>query len=101
MPEALGLDMGKVDDVYWTRYRHQECLVFLRLPTRRVSRCCLDAGLVARTFAWLGRSRRLSKDYEGLPKIAETWIRIAMRDRMLHLPQPRLTAHICISRIPS
>ena len=40
--------------------------------------------VVERTFAWLGRYRRLSKDYEGLPETSETWIRLAMIDRMLH-----------------
>jgi len=34
--------------------------------------------IVERTFAWQGRSRRLSKDYEGLCETVETWIRIAM-----------------------
>jgi len=34
--------------------------------------------IVERTFAWLGRSRRLSKDYEGLCETTETWILIAM-----------------------
>ena len=40
--------------------------------------------VVERTFAWLGRYRRLSKDYEGLPETSETWIRLAMIDRMLY-----------------
>ncbi len=31
-----------------------------------------------RTFAWLGRSRRLSKDYEFLPESEESWIYTAM-----------------------
>ena len=39
--------------------------------------------VVERTFAWLGRSRRLSKDYEGLPAMSETMIRIAMIHLML------------------
>lgn len=43
--------------------------------------------IVERTFAWLGRSRRLSKDYEGLPETSETLIRIAM----IHLMLKRLT----------
>jgi putative transposase len=34
--------------------------------------------VVERTFAWLGRHRRLSKDYETLPATSETMIRLAM-----------------------
>jgi len=34
--------------------------------------------IVERTFGWLGRSRRLSKDYEALCETTEAWIRIAM-----------------------
>jgi putative transposase len=34
--------------------------------------------IVERTFAWLGQSRRLSKDYEALCETTETWILIAM-----------------------
>ena len=44
--------------------------------------------IVERTFAWRGRYRRLSKDYEGSPATTEAWIYMAMIDRMLH----RLTA---------
>jgi putative transposase len=42
--------------------------------------------IVERTFAWLGRCRRLSKDYEALPETTEAWIRIAM----IHLMVKRL-----------
>jgi transposase len=31
-------------------------------------------GVVARTFAWLGRHRRVSKDYEALPASEEAWL---------------------------
>ena len=34
--------------------------------------------VVERTFAWLGRNRRLSKEYDLLPATSETWIYIAM-----------------------
>jgi len=33
--------------------------------------------VVERTFAWLGRYRRLSKDYEVLPATEEAWIYLA------------------------
>lgn len=33
--------------------------------------------VVERTFAWLGRNRRLSKDYEALPASEEAWIYLA------------------------
>jgi putative transposase len=34
--------------------------------------------VVERTFAWLGRYRRLSKDYEQCPATSEAWIYLAM-----------------------
>ena len=34
--------------------------------------------VVERTFAWLGRCRRLSKDYEQNTKSSEAWIKLAM-----------------------
>jgi putative transposase len=39
--------------------------------------------IVERTFAWLGRHRRLSKDYERLCETTETWIYLAMTRLML------------------
>lgn len=39
--------------------------------------------VVERTFAWLGRYRRLSKDYEYLPNSSETMIYLAMSNLML------------------
>lgn len=52
---------------------------FVVLPRRRV---------VARTFAWRGRARRLSKDYEQLPEMSETMMYLAIT----HLMQQRLDA---------
>ena len=39
--------------------------------------------VVERTFAWLGRHRRLSKDYEALPETTEAWVYTAMTGLML------------------
>jgi len=34
--------------------------------------------VVERTFGWLSRHRRLSKDYEALPEVEAAWIHVAM-----------------------
>ncbi len=44
--------------------------------------------VVERTFAWLGRYRRLSKDYEQHPRSSETMIRLAMINLMVHRLRP-------------
>jgi putative transposase len=46
--------------------------------------------VVERSLAWLGRYRRLSKDYERLTETSETFIYIAMIHRMSRnlLPEP-------------
>jgi putative transposase len=59
--------------------RPEGCKGFMRLPRRWV---------VERTWAWLNQSRRLSKDYERLPKSSEAMISLSMTRLMLR----RLTA---------
>ena len=39
--------------------------------------------IVERTFAWLGKCRRLSKDYEQLPAVSQTWVYVSMIHLML------------------
>ena len=53
--------------------------VFKVLPKRWV---------VERTFAWLGRCRRLSKDYERSSRVSETWIQLAMIGLMVRRLRP-------------
>jgi len=40
--------------------------------------------IVERTFGWLGRWRRLSKDYEHLPEVSEAMVTLAMIRLMVH-----------------
>ena len=42
--------------------------------------------IVERTFGWLGRCRRLSKDYEGTTTSSEAFVKVAM----IHLMTRRL-----------
>ena len=44
--------------------------------------------VVERTFAWLGGFRRLSKDYEALPRVSEAFIYAAMLHLMLRRLAP-------------
>lgn len=44
--------------------------------------------VVERTFGWLGKYRRLSKDYEMLPETSEAMIYIAMINLMLRRLKP-------------
>jgi putative transposase len=59
--------------------RNDDLKGFVVLPRRWI---------VERTFAWLGRYRRLSKDYETLTDSSETMIRIAMINLMVHRLKP-------------
>ena len=59
--------------------RHDNIKGFAVLPRRWV---------VERTFAWLGKYRRLSKDYESLTDSSEAMIQLAMINLMLHRLKP-------------
>lgn len=80
MEQDLGLSVTVTHKPRRWRWRGEEVDLeplpsgFTLLPRRWV---------VERTFAWLGRYRRLSKDYEGLPATEEAWIYLAMSTLML------------------
>ncbi|HEV7279367.1 MAG TPA: transposase, partial [Pirellulaceae bacterium] len=56
---------------------------FVLLPSRWV---------VERTFAWLGRSRRLARDYERLAEVVAGWHWLAMAAILLRRPAEHLPA---------
>ena len=60
--------------------RPDDAVGFVTLPRR---------WMVERTFAWLGRNRRLSKDYEGTTTSSEAFVKLAMS----HLMVRRLAKH--------
>jgi putative transposase len=49
--------------------------------------------VVERTFAWQGRYRRLSKDYEHLPESSESVVKIAAIHHMLRRLRPKPSSH--------
>ena len=49
--------------------------------------------IVERTFGWLNRARRLSKDYEQLPATEEAWVYCAM----IHLMLRRLAVPVAVT----
>ena len=65
---------GRIKAVLEPVLRNDDLKGFVVLPKRWI---------VERTFAWLGQSRRLSKDYEYLPESSEAMIYIAMTRIML------------------
>jgi putative transposase len=70
--ESCGLELAIVK-------RNDDLKGFHVLPRRWV---------VERTFGWLGRYRRMSKDYEFYPQTSETMVHVAM----IHLMVRRITA---------
>jgi putative transposase len=65
-------------------------LRFLEIVKRPPHRFAIVAKrwIVERTFAWLSRCRRLSKDYERSPEVSESWIYVSMIHHMLRRISP-------------
>ena len=59
-----------------------------RDPEKRGFRTLPKRWIVERTFGWLNRYRRLSKDHEFLTRSSETMIYLAMINLMLHRLAP-------------
>jgi putative transposase len=94
-------DLPRLDVVYADSQYRTECLqeeVFAYAPFRLhvVSRPAGEEGwvklpqrwVVERTLAWLGRSRRLSKDYERLVESSEAMLQVSMIHLMLRRLRP-------------
>jgi putative transposase len=64
-----------------------------REPTAKGFEVLRRRWIVERTLGWLNRYRRLSKDYEELPRTSENVIYIAMINLMLHRLAPEPANH--------
>jgi putative transposase len=84
------------DSQYRAEYLHDEVFSFAPFVLRVVSRPAGSVGfvrlpqrwVVERTFAWLGRSRRRSKDCERLPESSEAMVKLSMVHLMLRRLAP-------------
>jgi putative transposase len=71
--------------VDWLQRAHEWTLrIVARLPGQHTFAVLPRRWVVERTFAWLGRCRRLSKDYERVPAVSEAFIQVAMVHVLLH-----------------
>ncbi len=75
--------------VEWVKNEHGWTLQIVeKLPGQKGFQVLPRRWVVERTFAWLGRYRRLAKDYDLLPQTSEAFIYLAMT----HIMLKRLTA---------
>ena len=77
--DALGVAL----DVVYPPWRQLERYGLAAPPEARGFRVIPRRWVVERTFAWLGRHRRLARDYEHLPETAEALVYAAMTRLML------------------
>ena len=74
--------------VDWTRGWTGRFVEIVKRPTLQRFVVLPKRWIVERTFAWLGKYRRLSKDYETLTQSSEAMIVIAMINLMVHRLSP-------------
>jgi len=70
--------------VDWTRGRTGRFVEIVKRSTPHRFVVLPKRWIVERTFAWFGKYRRLSKDYETLTECSESMILIAMTNLMIH-----------------
>lgn len=78
---ADGAYAGKLEE--WAEQFGGWVLQIVRRPENRKFVVLPKRWIVERTFGWLGRARRLSKDYERLARHAESLIYLRMTELML------------------
>jgi putative transposase len=83
-------DLGR-----WLRVHHRPYRIWVlsRQPGERRFVPLRSRWVVERTFAWLGRYRRLSRDYEHLPESSEAVLKIAGIHHYLRWLHPEHTGH--------
>lgn len=88
---ADGGYVGQLVDWLWSLRRRSKILLEIvkRCDDVKKFKVLPHRWIVERTFAWLGKYRRLSKDYEFLTETSETFIKIAM----IHIMVRRLASY--------
>jgi putative transposase len=91
--QKLWADQGYTGDLAtWLREQYGiELEIVSRAPDQVGFVVVPRRWVVERTFAWLGRSRRLSKEYEHWPEYSETVIYLASIQFLLQRLAPDLT----------
>ena len=74
--------------VDWTRGWFGRFVEIVKRPSAKGFVVTPKRWIVERTFAWLGKYRRLSKDYETLTQSSECMVLIAMINLMIHQLSP-------------
>src|SRR5918912_1504315 len=74
----------------WLRVHHRPYSIWVisRPPGERRFIPLRSRWVVERTLAWLGRYRRLSKDYEHLPESSEAFIKVAVHGHLALCASP-------------
>lgn len=91
--ELLWADQGyRGELVEYMQERYEITLDIVAKPADQTGFVVLPRRwVVERTFAWLGRYRRLSKDYERRVEYSESWVYIASIARLLQNLHPNET----------